>query len=116
MRCAAAIQVHEETVELAIEGSGAPLSMKALLVNGKVHLPSIEKVLAAQRLNLNSINGIIPVPDSDGFSRETYSPGDTLTIKAALEPGVCGVRGVCCKRGLTGHDGSIAQQLGAEEI
>jgi len=89
--CAAVIQVHKGTVALSIEGSGAPLRMAAPLINGKVHVGAIREALAAKRLSLVTINGKIPVPDSDGFSLDTFSTGDTLTIEAAPKPGACGV-------------------------
>ena len=87
--CAAVVQVHLETVELSIEGSGAPLSMKIPLINGKLHVCAIEKALAAKKLSLVTINGVIPVPDGGGFSQQRYSPADSLTIQAAPKPGVC---------------------------
>lgn len=83
--------MHLETVELSIEGSGAPLSMKIPLISGKLHVYAIEKALDAKKLSLVTINGIIPVPDGDGFSQQRYSPADSITIQAAPKPGVCGM-------------------------
>lgn len=87
MRCAVVIQVHS-TVELSIEGSGVPLKKKIGLINNKLHVGAVKELLDSQRMRLVSINGTFPVPDGDGFTFETYSPNDTVTIEAAPKAGV----------------------------
>jgi hypothetical protein len=85
---AAVIHKRPEYVHLSIEGSGAPHTLDIALTDGRVNLNTIKDYLTIKKLSLATIDGRLPVADSDGNSLEQYTPGATLKIQADPKPGV----------------------------
>jgi hypothetical protein len=85
---AAVIHKRPEYVHLSIEGSGTPHTLDIALTDGRVNLNTIKDYLTIKKLSLATIDGRLPVADSDGNSLEQYTPGATLKIQADPKPGV----------------------------
>jgi hypothetical protein len=90
LHVAADVEVRAETVQLSIQGGGAPFTMDCPLYNRKLQVVAINNTLAAKRLSLLGIDGSVPTADEKGYTVQTYEPGSTVIITAEPRAGVCG--------------------------
>eukprot|EP00878_Enallax_costatus_P009558 GHUV01009988.1.p1 GENE.GHUV01009988.1~~GHUV01009988.1.p1 ORF type:complete len:177 (+),score=58.56 GHUV01009988.1:189-719(+) len=82
------LQVVVPKVMLKCRGAGAPLDLLVELHKGRLNIPSIEKVLAARKLQLLSINQAVPAVDDKGYTDRKFNDNDELTAEVSLKPGV----------------------------
>jgi hypothetical protein len=75
-------------VQLIVEGAGVHEEYKVDIVNRRLHLPLLQRLLAAQDLVIDTIDGSLPTTDSHGFTVRQFDK-DTLTVTVLKASGEC---------------------------
>jgi hypothetical protein len=75
-------------VRLILEGAGVHKEYKAKTVNRRLHVAPLERVLAAQDLVLDTIDGSLPTSDANGWTVQQFDK-DTLVVNVLKASGEC---------------------------